>query len=92
MQEVKVIEASMLRKAWDTTAMIAWLQDETKKVMDTKEEIFGKWVSLKSEADDSKTFTTEAFVDKKKTAEELTNQIVEVFKKIVKDVLTEFKK
>ena len=51
--------------------------------------IFAQWVSLKS--DDSKTAATEALVDKKKTADELYKQIVEMFKKIVKEVLNEFK-
>jgi hypothetical protein len=89
LQDVEVIKASMLRKAWDTTAMIAWLQEETKKVVDTKDEIFNKWVSLKS--DDIKKFSTEAVVDKKKICDELSTQIVELFKKFVKDVLAEFK-
>ena len=66
-----------------------WLQEETAKVMTQKDEIFAQWISLKS--DDSKTATTEALVDKKKTADELYKQIVEMFTKFVKEVLNEFK-
>ena len=51
--------------------------------------VFTQWVSLKS--DDSKTATTEALVDKKKTADDLYKQILEMFKKFVKEVLNEFK-
>ena len=42
-------------------------------------------------SDDSKTATTEALVDKKKTADDLYKQILEMFKKFVKEVLNEFK-
>ena len=37
MQDVKIVEVSMSKKRWDTTAQVAWLRAETKKVAVKKE-------------------------------------------------------
>jgi hypothetical protein len=54
-----------------------------------QEEIFNAWVCLKS--GDNKTCNTNDFTNKTATVTKLNDEIVDVFKEFVKNVLSEFK-
>ena len=54
-----------------------------------QEEIFNAWVCLKS--GDNKTWNTNDVINETATVTKLNNEIVDVFKEFVKNVLSEFK-
>ena len=88
--EVALVEASMKEKPWDTQAMIKFVHERAKEVIDLKDETFNSWCSLTRDKTIG-TKTTEEINAKAKGAEVEAKQLNTKMKVFMRDVLSEFR-
>ena len=85
-----MIEANLKAKKWDTSKMQEYVKKEADSVAAKKDELFEKWVLFKQDAHETMTVTD--MNDKAATANFLTRDVLDAFKVLTKETLSEFRR
>ena len=90
MAQVALIEANLKAKKWDTSKMQEYVKNEADSVAAKKDELFERWVLFKQDAHETMTVTD--MNDKAATANLLTREVLDAFKVLTKETLSEFRR
>ena len=88
--QVALIEANLKAKKWDTSKMQEYLKKEADLIGAKKDELFEKWVLFKQ--DTHETMTVTELKEKAAEANILTAAVLDAFKVLAKETLSEFRK